>query len=314
MLPCLNFAVVLCVLVQVFCITADIDTSSFLIFNEDHNKCVKVASATFITVDACNPHAKDQQFRWVSESRLLSLSLKLCLGTTAIKDWVKVQLVECDESNDLQHWQCKNDTLFGLKDQDLHLNWGNRNEKSVMIYKGSGIWSRWRIYGTQGDLCSKGYQEIFTLGGNAFGTACQFPFKFHEKWYAECTKDGRTDGQLWCATERDYDKVGKWGLCPTRASSNWITDPVTGVQYQLNAQSVLTWYQARKSCQQQGADLLSIVELHEQSYISGLANHLGSSLWIGLNSLDFDSGWQWSNGNPFRYLNWAPGHPSSNPG
>lgn len=58
--------------------------------------------------------------------------------------------------------------------------------------------------------------EIFTLGGNAFGTACQFPFKFHEKWYAECTKDGRTDGQLWCATERDYDKVGKWGLCPTR--------------------------------------------------------------------------------------------------
>uniref|UniRef100_A0A669CF10 Macrophage mannose receptor 1 n=2 Tax=Oreochromis niloticus TaxID=8128 RepID=A0A669CF10_ORENI len=313
MLPCLNFAVVLCVL-QVLCITADIDTSSFLIFNEDHNKCVKVESATSITVAACEPHAKDQQFRWVSESRLLSLSLKLCLGTTAIKDWVKVQLMECDESNDLQHWQCKNDTLFGLKDQDLHLNWGNRNEKSVMIYKGSGMWSRWRIYGTQGDLCSKGYQEIFTLRGNAFGAACQFPFKFHEKWYAECTKDGRTDGQLWCATERDYDKVGKWGFCPARASSYWITDPVTGVQYQLNAQSVLTWYQARKSCQQQGADLLSIVELHEQSYISGLANDLGSSLWIGLNSLDFDSGWQWSNGNPFRYLNWAPGHPSSNSG
>lgn len=27
-----------------------------------------------------------------------------------------------------------------------------------MIYKGSGVWSRWKIYGTQGDLCSKGYQ------------------------------------------------------------------------------------------------------------------------------------------------------------
>uniref|UniRef100_A0A4W6CGU1 Mannose receptor C-type 1 n=1 Tax=Lates calcarifer TaxID=8187 RepID=A0A4W6CGU1_LATCA len=313
MLPCSNLAVILCLL-QVLCITADIDSGSFLIFNENHNKCVKVESATSITVAPCDPHAKQQQFRWASESRLLSLSLKLCLGATEVKDWVKVLLFECDESSILQHWQCKNETLFGLKDQDLHLNWGNRNERNLMIYKGSGLWSRWRIFGTLGDLCSKGYQEIFTIGGNAFGGPCQFPFKFGEKWYAECTKDGRSDGQLWCATERDYGESKKWGFCPTQASSGWDTDPVTGVQYQRNVQSVLTWHQARKSCQQQGADLLSIVELHEQSYISGLTNILGTSLWIGLNSLDFESGWQWSNGNPFRYLNWAPGHPSSEPG
>ncbi|XP_040922110.1 macrophage mannose receptor 1 [Toxotes jaculatrix] len=313
MLPCSNLAVILCLL-QVLFITADIDSGSFLIFNESHNKCIKVESATSLTVAPCDPHAKQQQFRWASESRLLSLSLKLCLGATEIRDWVKVVLFECDESSNLQHWQCKNETLFGLKDEDLHLNWGNRNERNIMIYKGSGVWSRWRIFGTQGDLCSKGYQEIFTIGGNAFGEPCQFPFKFGEKWFAECTKEGRSDGQLWCATERDYDKARKWGFCPTQASSGWDTDPVTGVQYQRNVQSVLTWHQARKSCQQQGADLLSIVELHEQSYISGLTNILGTSLWIGLNSLDFESGWQWSNGNPFRYLNWAPGHPSSEPG
>lgn len=58
--------------------------------------------------------------------------------------------------------------------------------------------------------------EIFTLAGNAFGEPCQFPFKFQEKWYAECTRDGRTDGQLWCATERDYDKEKKWGFCSTQ--------------------------------------------------------------------------------------------------
>ncbi|XP_073344522.1 macrophage mannose receptor 1 [Pagrus major] len=313
MIPCLNFAVVLCLL-QVLCITADIDSGSFLIYNENHNKCMKVESATSITVAICDPHAKEQQFRWASESRILSLKLKLCLAATEIKDWVKVVLFECDESSILQHWQCKNETLFGLKDQDLHLNWGNRNERNIMIYKGSGLWSRWRIYGTQGDLCSKGFQEIFTIGGNGFGAPCQFPFRFTEKWYAECTKEGRSDGLLWCATERDYDKDRKWGFCPNKATSGWDTDPVTGVEYQRNAQSVLTWHQARKSCQQQGGDLLSIVELHEQSYISGLTNALGTSLWIGLNSLDFEKGWQWSNGNPFRYLNWAPGHPSSEPG
>lgn len=53
------------------------------------------------------------------------------------------------------------------------------------------------------------------------------------------------------------------------ASSGWDIDPVTGVEYQRNVQAALTWHQARKSCQQQGADLLSIVELHEQSYITG---------------------------------------------
>ncbi|XP_031428801.1 macrophage mannose receptor 1 [Clupea harengus] len=156
--------------------------------------------------------------------------------------------------------------------------------------------------------------KTFTLGGNSYGTPCQFPFKFGEKWYAECTTDGRPDGQLWCATATDYTKDKKWGFCPSKSSTGWDDDPVTGVLYQRNTQAVLTWHQARASCHQQGADLLSIVELHEQTYISGLTDNIGMTLWIGLNSLDFQSGWQWSNGNPFRYLNWAPGHPSTEPG
>uniref|UniRef100_A0A672FW95 Mannose receptor C-type 1 n=1 Tax=Salarias fasciatus TaxID=181472 RepID=A0A672FW95_SALFA len=298
------------------------DSGTFLIYNVDHNRCVKVESPTSLTAVHCNPRAKDQQFRWASESRILSISHKLCLGAMEIKDWVKVALFECDENNILQHWQCKNDTLFGLKDEDLHLNYGNFHERSIMIYKGSGVWSRWRIYGTQNDLCSKGFQEIFTLGGNSFGAPCQFPFKYSDNWHSECTKDARADGRLWCGTDRDYDKSKKWGFCPTKVcgfehsqdSAGWDTDPVTGVQYQRNLQSALTWHQARKSCQQQGADLLSIMELHEQSYISGLTSHLGAPLWIGLNSLTSETGWQWSNGNAFRYLNWAPGHPSSEPG
>nr|XP_057915903.1 macrophage mannose receptor 1 [Doryrhamphus excisus] len=311
--PVMRSAALLCLL-RAVSITAEMDSGSFLIFNQDHNKCVKVLHASSITLASCEPHAKDQQFRWASEWRLLSLSLNLCLGATEIKDWVKVLLFQCDESSELQHWQCKNETLFGLRDQDLHFNWGNRNERNIMIYKGSGVWSRWRIYGTNKDLCSKGYQEVFTIGGNSFGAPCLFPFKFGEQWYSECTKAGRSDGQLWCATEDNYNIKKKWGFCPTTVSSGWDTDPVTGVKYQRNAQSVLTWHQARKSCQQQGADLLSIVELHEQSYISGLTSTLGTALWIGLNSLDYEGGWQWSNGNPFRYLNWAPGNPSSDPG
>ncbi|NXA15727.1 MRC1 protein, partial [Sapayoa aenigma] len=87
----------------------------------------------------------------------------------------------------------------------------------------------------------------------------------------------------------------------------WNTDPLTNVQYQINPEAALKWHQARKSCQQQKAELLSITELHEQTYLAGLTRTLSSALWFGLNSLNFNGGWQWVGGAPFRYLNWVPG-------
>ncbi|MGH0174663.1 UNVERIFIED_CONTAM: hypothetical protein FKN15_068385 [Acipenser sinensis] len=199
-------------------------TSSFLIYNEDHNKCVVAISSSSVQTAACNPSAMSQQFRWVSDDRLVSLSLKLCLGTQKKGDWVQVLLYPCDEKSELQKWECRNDTLFAIKGEDLYFNYGNRNEKNVMLYKGSGVWSRWKIYGTKDDLCSKGFEDIFSIGGNSNGIPCQFPFRFEQKWYADCTKDGRSDGNLWCATTTDYDKDKKWGMCPTKMPSEdlWI--------------------------------------------------------------------------------------------
>uniref|UniRef100_A0A8C2SXJ0 Macrophage mannose receptor 1-like n=1 Tax=Coturnix japonica TaxID=93934 RepID=A0A8C2SXJ0_COTJA len=78
--------------------------------------------------------------------------------------------------------------------------------------------------------------------------------------------------------------------------------------YQINSESALTWHQARKSCQQQNAELLSITDIHEQMYLKD------SALWIGLNRLDLKSGWEWIGGTPFHYLNWAPGSPSPESG
>lgn len=46
--------------------------------------------------------------------------------------------------------------------------------------------------------------------------------------------------------------------------------------YQFNFQATLSWTEAWLSCQQQGADLLSITKLHEQTYINGTEHSLSS--------------------------------------
>ena len=66
------------------------------------------------------------------------------------------------------------------------------------------------------------------------------------------------------------------GHTPTR------TVPGRTLSFQLGTGRTLpfpagqTWREAWASCEQQGADLLSITEIHEQTYINGEAGAVGS--------------------------------------
>ncbi|NXE75187.1 MRC1 protein, partial [Cochlearius cochlearius] len=279
----------------------------FLIYNEDTEFCLTAQSSHEVRMAACNKTTELQKFRWVSDHQVMSVAFAQCLGVPYKQHQAKISLYPCNKQSEFQKWECRNATL-AIQGEYLFLSAGKRKEDNIVLNTGSAIMNKWKIYGTTDDLCSKGHEDVFTLLGNANGAPCVFPFQLSGRWHAGCTAAGRSDGLLWCATTPDFDADHLYGFCPTGNNDRfWSTDPLTGTYYQINYQSALTWHQARKSCQQQNAELLSVTEIHEQMYLRDLIDSKRSSLWIGLNSLNLNSGWQWSGGVPFRYFNWAQG-------
>ncbi|KAM5304525.1 matrix metalloproteinase-9 [Glossophaga mutica] len=59
-------------------------------------------------------------------------------------------------------------------------------------------------------------------GGNSAGELCVFPFIFLDKEYSTCTREGRSDGHLWCATTSNFDRDKKWGFCPDQGYSLFL--------------------------------------------------------------------------------------------
>ncbi|XP_072010312.1 macrophage mannose receptor 1-like isoform X1 [Engystomops pustulosus] len=284
---------------------------TFLIYNDGGRQCLKADDAAVIMAE-CNENSILQQYKWISKEQLINIGTSQCLAVVSVDESSAVVLQTCDGNSDLQKWECKNETLFGVSKSDRYMSY--RDNRMILSTK-TGDWSQWKIHSTTENLCAKSYEEIFTLQGNSNGQPCKFPFKYINKVYVDCAKSGKYKGIYWCSTTSDYDKDQLYGYCPSKATADpfWARDPVTGIYYQANRDAALTWYQARRSCQQQDAELLSITELHEQSFISGLTHGHTTTLWIGLNNLDVDAGWRWDGGDPFRYLNWLPGNPSEDP-
>nr|XP_046265195.1 macrophage mannose receptor 1-like isoform X4 [Scatophagus argus] len=252
--------------------------------------------------------------RWTTGDRLLVPWRNKCLGVQGKSVGSEISLYDCDENSELQKWECKNETVLALKGQELYIELTADN--TAVLSRTIGPNNHLTISGTSSGACTRTYRELYSIGGNANGRICMFPFQYKDNWYSSCTTTDSPDKRAWCAIETKYDHE-LWGYCPTNSKQHWNKDITTGAYYQLNTQSALTWPQAETSCKQQGASLLSITDPHQQAYVTILLQSegrgQGDKLWTGL-ILDAEHGWQWSNGKPYRYLNWDSGHPLTNPG
>ncbi|MGH0131417.1 UNVERIFIED_CONTAM: hypothetical protein FKN15_046470, partial [Acipenser sinensis] len=238
----------------------------FLIYSDELQGCLEMMDTALRLSRSCNESNPAQQWTWVSRRRLFNLGSTQCLGLSGTNtSSPELGMYSCDREYYMV-WNCNS---LGEKISQ-HISPGNTS-LSPSDRGDQARDSQWRVYGTNQDLCSKPYHEIYTIQGNSHGKPCTIPFKYDNQWFHECTSTGREDGHLWCATTADYGKDERWGFCPVKSpgcETFWDKDPMTNSCYQFNFQSTLSWSEARVSCQQQGADLLSINEIHEQTYIN----------------------------------------------
>ncbi|KAK2840177.1 hypothetical protein Q5P01_013917 [Channa striata] len=71
-----------------------------------------------------------------------------------------------------------------------------------------------------------------------------------------------------------------------------------------------SWTNARRDCQNKGADLVVINSAQKQNFLSGFSN---VDTWIGLSDRDEEGRWKWVDGSPLTLKNWNDGEPNNKP-
>nr|XP_035926888.1 secretory phospholipase A2 receptor isoform X2 [Halichoerus grypus] len=282
------------------------DKGIFIIQSESLKKCIQ-AGKSVLTLENCKPPNKHMLWKWVSNHRLFNIGGSGCLGLNLSNPEQPLSIYECDSTHISLRWLCNRNMLTGPLKYTVQVN---HNNMLVASWKYLHKWISYMSDG--GSICEYLHKDLYTIKGNAHGTPCMFPFQYNRQWHHECIREGREGHLLWCATTSRYERDEKWGFCPDPTSAEvgcdaiWEKDLNSHICYQFNLLSSLSWNEAHYSCQMQGGALLSIADENEENFIK---KHLGSEaveMWIGLNQLDENAGWQWSDRTPLNYLNWNP--------
>ena len=80
-----------------------------------------------------------------------------------------------------------------------------------------------------------------------------------------------------------------------------------GSAYRYYSEPV-TWYVAKRFCEEQGGHLVTITSAEENEFVSGLCD--GAPAWIGASS-NSERAWKWVTGEPFAYDAFGEGEPNN---
>lgn len=299
---------------SVRCSTGDSgDDDSFAIQHVTTNLCLVgnvtsvSSSLSLANCSTSTAPSKLELWKWGAGSRLFHVDSALCLSLEVHTK--ELRLADCDSTDTMLSWQCVGQAIY----TDYEMGLVRSGETSVKAKRKPP--DTWKRAGTEGNICQQPYKMIHTKAGNALGAPCVFPFRYNGSWYHGCLPGRPGDEKLsenkgWCSTSMNYDQQQQWGFCLQKVDGCDTFWQELGDQcYQRVPTAAVTWHEARDSCRSQGGDLLSVATADELHALGAM--QLPDELWIGLNQMDWDEGWQWSDGTPLSVMNWASGMPVS---
>ena len=103
----------------------------------------------------------------------------------------------------------------------------------------------------------------------------------------------------------------------TTVTCGWWWTPHKEKCYRIFYES-LSWTRASAKCRAESGHLASIPDKETEDFLVGLAKKkqpgISIGLWIGGYRKNGDSEWQWNDGSPWSYTNWARGEPNNTRG
>lgn len=138
-----------------FCFT---DTETFLMYNKVSKLCLQASVAQSVRTATCHQDNEAQKFRWITDHQLMSVRLNLCLGVPLKEDESLITLYPCNQTSELQWWECRNESLLAIQGEDLFFSPGNGEYDNVILKKGLSPKNNWKMYGTMDILCSQRYE------------------------------------------------------------------------------------------------------------------------------------------------------------
>ncbi|XP_042658741.1 uncharacterized protein LOC116959822 [Tyto alba] len=231
----------------------NVASRSFLLYNEDHRKCVE-ASGQHLVATPCRPEAAAQRFQWFHGDRLRAGESQRCLTATRGQNLALVRLEPCRDDGELQRWECHHGGLLALAGYQLYFNYGNNLQRTVMLYTGDREWSRWVVHGSKDDVCSLSCCPPCSKGWTYFRNSCYFYSKTASSWdnaQSFCSALGTQLLEVDSPEEKDHVRTccevppgsasgmrrskapgseqtglfypGKAGICPSWCPSVWLS-------------------------------------------------------------------------------------------